>query len=155
MNRSHITEQTTTTLPRRSERAHDAPAPRALTPATFSGPLQWALEGPGWSFVRPAVDFLLLALATVAALGGLKATVNVDSGEAPLLLLPALVMFLFYLRGLYRTRLRALVLDGIFPVLSGVSVGAMAVATLGLFINGRLPSQTLWVRAWLISLVAS
>ncbi len=154
MNRSRITEQTTTTLPRRGERAHDAPAPRALTSSAFSGPLQWALEGRGWSFVRPAVDFLLLAVATVTALGGVTATFNVDSGEAPLLLLPPLVMFLFYLRGLYRTRLRALVLDGIFPVLSGVSVGAMAVATLGLFLNGHLPSQTLWVRAWLLSLVA-
>ncbi len=39
--------------------------------------------------------------------------------SAPLLLLPPLVMLLLYLRGLYRTRLRALVLDGVVPVVSG------------------------------------
>ena len=62
-------------------------------------------------------------------------------------------MLLFYLGGLYRTRLRALVLDGIVPVLSGVSVAAMAVATLGVLINGQVPSQTDWLRAWLFSLL--
>ena len=51
---------------------------------------------------------------------------HVSPVRAPLLALPPLVMLLFYLRGLYRTRLRALVLDGIVPVLSGVSVAAMA-----------------------------
>src|SRR5450432_1930600 len=105
MNRSRVTQQTTTTLPRRTERSHEAPAPRPLTPASFSGPLQWSLEGRGWNLLRPAVDFVLLTIATVIALGGVRATVNVPAGEAPLLLLPPLVMFLFYLRGLYRTRL--------------------------------------------------
>jgi len=154
MDRTRVTQQTTTTLPRRTERGHEAPAPRPLTPASFSGPLQWALEGRGWNIVRPAVDFVLLAVATVIALGGVQATLHVQAGEAPLLLLPPLVMFLFYLRGLYRTRLRALVLDGIFPVVSGVSVGAMGVATIGYFVNGQLPGQTYWVKAWLLSLVA-
>ena len=74
--------------------------------------------------------------------------------QAPLLLLPPLVMGLLYLRGLYRTRLRALVLDGVAPVVSAVSVAAMTVAMLGLFVNGRVPSQGDWVRAWLFALLA-
>ena len=45
-----------------------------------------------------------------------------------LLAMPVLVLLLFYLRGLYRTRLRALVLDGLVPVVSALSIAAMAVA---------------------------
>ncbi len=53
MDSSRITQQTSTTLPLRGELTHDAPAPRALWRGTFEGPLQWALEGPGWRIVRP------------------------------------------------------------------------------------------------------
>jgi len=63
-------------------------------------------------------------------------------------------MLLLYLRGLYRTRLRALVLDGVAPVVSAVSVAAMTVAMLGLLVNGHVPSQSDWVRAWLFALIA-
>jgi exopolysaccharide biosynthesis polyprenyl glycosylphosphotransferase len=153
MDQTRVTQQTSATLPLRGELSHDAPAPRALSSGTFIGPLQWVLEGPGWGIVRPAVDFILLCAAVVLALGGVSATLNVPPVRAPLLALPPLVMMLFYLRGLYRTRLRALVLDGIVPVLSGVSVGAMAVATLGMLLNGEVPSQTDWLRAWLFALV--
>jgi exopolysaccharide biosynthesis polyprenyl glycosylphosphotransferase len=64
------------------------------------------------------------------------------------------VMLLLYVRGLYRTRLRALVLDGVAPVVSAVSVAAMTVAMLGLFVNGHVPAQGDWVRAWLFALLA-
>ncbi len=154
MDNARVTQQTSTTLPLRGELRHDAPEPMALSRRSFSGSLQWALEGPGWGVVRPAVDFLLLWAAVVIALGGVHATLYVAPARAPLLALPPLIMALFYLRGLYRTRLRALVLDGILPVLSGVSVAAMAVATLGMLFNGELPSQTDWLRAWLLSLLA-
>jgi exopolysaccharide biosynthesis polyprenyl glycosylphosphotransferase len=154
MDSTRITQQTSTTLPLHGgELAHEAPAPRALWRRSFTGPLQWALEGPGWGVVRPTVDFILLWVAVVSALGGVHATLNVSGARAPLLALPPLVMGLFYLRGLYRTRLRALVLDGIAPVVSGVSVAAMAVATLGMLFNGQLPSQTDWLHAWLYSLL--
>ncbi len=153
MDSTRITQQTSTTLPLRGELTHDAPVPKALWRRSFTGPLQWLLEGSGWGVLRPAVDFILLWAAVVIALGGIGATTNVSSARAPLLALPLLVMGLFYLRGLYRTRLRALVLDGIVPVLSGVSVAAMAVATLGMLFNGQLPSQTDWLHAWLFSLV--
>jgi exopolysaccharide biosynthesis polyprenyl glycosylphosphotransferase len=154
MDRSRVTRQTSTTLPLRGELSHDAPAPKALFSASFHGFLQWALEGPGWAILRPTVDFVLLSTATIVALGGITDTLEVPLVRAPLLALPPLVMLLFYLRGLYRTRLRALVLDGIVPVLSAVSVGAMTVATFGLFVSGKTPGQYYWVRAWLISLLA-
>jgi exopolysaccharide biosynthesis polyprenyl glycosylphosphotransferase len=154
MDRAHITQQTSTTLPRRGELSLDAPAPRGSARRAFGGPLQWALEGRGWALLRPAVDLLLLCAAVVLALGGVHATLHVPAVRAPLLALPPLVVLLFYLRGLYRTRLRTLVLDRFVPVLSGVSVAAMAVAVLGIFLNNQMPSQSDWLRAWFFSLLA-
>jgi len=154
MPRNPVTQQTTTTLPLRGELGRAAPLPRSLRGGTFGGKLQWALEGTGWRALRPAVDLVLLCVAVVIAQGGIHATLHVSANRAPILALPPIVMLLFYLRGLYRTRLRALVLDGVVPVISAVSVGAMTVAVLGLFMNGHAPAQTETVRAWLFALVA-
>jgi exopolysaccharide biosynthesis polyprenyl glycosylphosphotransferase len=156
MDHTRITQQTSTTLPLTGQlpAARDAPGPKALRSGTYGGPLQWLLDGPGWDVLRPAVDFVLLCMAVVLALGGVHGVLHVPAPRAPLLAMPPLVMLLLYLRGLYRTRLRALVLDGVAPVVSAVSVAAMTVAMLGLFVNGRVPSQTNWVRAWLFALLA-
>jgi len=152
MDPARVTQQSSSSVALRGELTHDAPSPRALRRDTFRGPLQWALEGPGWSVVRPTVDFILLCIAVVISLGGVHATLHVPSVSAPLLALPPLVLLLFFLRGLYRTRLRALVLDGVVPVLSTVSVGAMSVAVLGMYLNRQVPSQGEWLRAWLFAL---
>jgi exopolysaccharide biosynthesis polyprenyl glycosylphosphotransferase len=156
MDPPRISQQTSTTLPLTGQipAMRDAPGPKALRAGVFGGPLQWALEGSGWSLLRPTVDFVLLCAAVIVALGGVDAVLHVSAVQAPLLLLPPLVMILLYLRGLYRTRLRALVLDGVAPVVSAVSVAAMTVALLGLLLNGRVPSQNDWVRAWLFALLA-
>src|SRR5580692_1119117 len=117
MDTPHITQQTSTTLPFTGQlpAVRDAPGPKVLREGTFGGPLQWLLEGPGWSVLRPMVDFVLLCVALVLALGGVHRLLHVSAASAPLLVMPALVMLLLYLRGLYRTRLRALVLDGAAP----------------------------------------
>jgi exopolysaccharide biosynthesis polyprenyl glycosylphosphotransferase len=155
MDRTRITQQTSTTLPVSGRLTHDAaPWPRVLGPETFRGPLQWALEGPGWTVLRQAVDFALLWAAVVLAAGGVSSVLHVSALRAPLLALPPLVMLLFHLRGLYRTRLRALVLDGVVPVVSAVSVAAMGVAMLGLFVNGQAPPQSEGLRTWLFALLA-
>ncbi|HEY7960596.1 MAG TPA: exopolysaccharide biosynthesis polyprenyl glycosylphosphotransferase [Solirubrobacteraceae bacterium] len=150
-----ITQQTSTSLPLTGKLApaRDAPRHEPAQWETFHGPLQWLLEGSGWDVLRPAVDFLLLCFGVIVALGGLGATLHVAAVQAPLLLLPALVLILLHLRGLYRTRLRALILDGVVPVMSAVSVAAMAVAMIGIFLNGEVPAQAEWVRAWLFALV--
>jgi exopolysaccharide biosynthesis polyprenyl glycosylphosphotransferase len=153
MDQPRITQQTSTTLPLTGKLARGAPRPQPSHGGIFVGRLQWALEGPGWSVLRPAVDFVLLCLAVIVALGGVQATSHVSALEAPLLALPPLAMLLLYARGLYRTRLRALVLDGIVPVVSAVSVAIMAVATIGLLVNGQAPSQSVCVRAWLFALL--
>jgi exopolysaccharide biosynthesis polyprenyl glycosylphosphotransferase len=157
MDSPRITQQTSTSLPLSGQLpvARDtAPQPHALRRATFRGSRQWLLDGQGWGVLRPTVDFVLLLVAVVIALGGLHATLHVSAVRAPLLLLPPLVMGLLYLRGLYRTRLRALLLDGVAPVVSAVSVAAMTVAMLGLFVNGQIPTQSDWVQAWLFALLA-
>jgi exopolysaccharide biosynthesis polyprenyl glycosylphosphotransferase len=94
----------------------------------------------------------MLCVAVVFALGGAHAVLHVSAVSAPLLALPVLTMLTLYLRGLYRTRLRALILDGLAPTVSAVSVAAMAVATIGLLANGQIPAQSDWVRAWLLAL---
>jgi exopolysaccharide biosynthesis polyprenyl glycosylphosphotransferase len=150
-----ITQQTTTSLPLTGSHAATREAPRheAARRYSFNPRLQWLLDGPGWAVLRPSVDFALLGVAVVLALGGVHSTLYLSSASAPLLLLPPLVMLLFCLRGLYRTRLRALILDGLVPVISAVSVAAMTVAMLGIFLNGEVPEQSDWVRAWLFSLL--
>jgi exopolysaccharide biosynthesis polyprenyl glycosylphosphotransferase len=156
MDPPRISQQTSTTLPLTGQISgvRDAPGPKALRGGVFGGPMQWLLEGAGWSVLRPTVDFVLLCAAVVLALGGGGEALHVSAGRAPLLLLPPLVMVLLYLRGLYRTRLRALILDGVAPVVSAVSIAAMTVALLGLLVNGQIPSQSEWVRAWLFALLA-
>jgi exopolysaccharide biosynthesis polyprenyl glycosylphosphotransferase len=126
-----------------------APRPQLSPASSFTGIMQRLLEGSGWTVLRPAFDFLMLLLALALALEGSSVTQVL----APLLLLPPLVMALLFLRGLYRTRMRPLILDSVVPLLSAVSVAAMTVATVGLFLNGQIPDQSVWVRAWLFSLL--
>ncbi len=153
MPRPPITQQTSTTLSLQGELSRSAPPPSAIAGGTFRGPLQWALEGAGWRVLRPAVDLVLVCAAVVLAQGSLHATLYPSDVRMPLTLLPVIVLLLFYLRGLYRTRLRALVLDGVVPVISAISIGAMAVAVLGLFVNGTAPPQSATVRLWLFALL--
>jgi exopolysaccharide biosynthesis polyprenyl glycosylphosphotransferase len=131
----------------------DTPFPHSLPRGTFRGRLQWLLEGAGWSALRPASDLLLMYAGVVVALGGLGSTFDVSSLQAPLLALPPVALLLLYLRGLYRSRLHALLLDGVVPVISAVSVGAVAVAMLGSTLNGSMPSQNAWLDTWLCVLV--
>ncbi len=152
MDHPPVTQQTTTTLQLHAERARSAPAPRVLGAGVFGGPMQWALEGPGWRVLRPAIDLLLLYAAVIAAIGGVDATLHVPAGCAPLLAFPVLVTLLFALRGLYRTRLRALILDGVVPVISAVSVGAMSATMIGVFANGYPTTKI--VRTWIYALIA-
>ena len=156
MDRTRVTQQTTSsTISLRSELAHDAPTPKALHAGNFHGPLQWALEGAGWGVVRPIIDFAMVWLALVIALGGFGNVVNADEFRAPLLLFPFLVVLLFYLRGLYRTqaahagarRHRA----GHQRRLGGRDDGR---GPRPLRSTDQVPEQGMWARAWFYALVA-
>src|SRR3984957_10293644 len=148
-----MTQQTSATVSLGGAKQGTAPTPKLARGTLRAGPLQWALEGPGWRTIRPTVDFLTTAAAVVWAVGGVNAVLHVNANQAPVLALPVLVLVLFWLRGMYRTRLRALVLDGLVPIISAVSIAAMCVATLGLFATGLIPKQGVWVRAWVLAIV--
>jgi exopolysaccharide biosynthesis polyprenyl glycosylphosphotransferase len=150
-----ISRQTSTSLPLTGQLPvrRDTPFPHSLHRGTFKGPLQWLLEGVGWSVLRPSVDLLLMYLGVIVALGGFGATFGVSAASAPLLVLPPVALLLLYLRGLYRSRLRALLLDGVVPVISAVSVGAVAVAMVGVLLNGSMPAQDDWLEGWLFVLL--
>jgi exopolysaccharide biosynthesis polyprenyl glycosylphosphotransferase len=154
MDSDRISQQTSTTLPLQRELRRDAPRPNALLRGSFHGPLRWILEGQGWDIMRPVVDFVFLCVAVLVALGGLNSVTHAPAGRVPLLALPPLAMLFLYWRGLYRTRLRALVLDGLIPIVSAVSFATMAAITLGLLANGRAPDPRDAVRAWFLALLA-
>ena len=118
------------------------------------GAFHWLMEGRGWDALVPTVDLLAAFLATLVALGGVGAVTNVSAVRAPLFALPLFVVLLLYLRGLYRSRLRALVLDSLVPVVTAVSLASMAVVILGLLANGTAPDQVDWLRAWGFALIA-
>jgi exopolysaccharide biosynthesis polyprenyl glycosylphosphotransferase len=147
---TNVTQQTSTALPLQGELTRAAPQPKPLAGRSFPSPLQWALEGPGWTLLRPATDFLLMWLALAITLSGAGGLLHARAISQPLLAMPALVVVIFYLRGLYRTRLRALVLDGVVPIVSAVSIAAMAVAMIGIYSNGVIPEH--FVRTWLIAM---
>ncbi len=122
-------------------------------PAQPGGPLQRMLEGRGWNMLRALADLVLLCAAVVVALGG-PGGLRISANAAPLLAVPPLAMLALYLKGLYRARMRALVLDGLLPVVSAVSVAAMSAAMIGLLVNGRMSSSKELVRVWLFALLA-
>jgi exopolysaccharide biosynthesis polyprenyl glycosylphosphotransferase len=151
-----ISRQTSTTLPLTGQLPvrREAPFPHHLQRGAFHSRLQWLLEGAGWKALRLITDLLLMYVGVAIATGGVGAMLHVSAVRAPLLALPPVALTLLYLRGLYRTRLRAMILDGIVPVISAVSVGAMVVAMIGIFANGEMPSQNDWIQAWLLTLFA-
>src|SRR5438552_1505871 len=154
MARPPVSQQTTTTLPLHAELARVAPRPRTLGAARFSGSLQWALEGRGWGIIRPAVDLGMLLVAVMLARQATPSGHRASVLAGPILALPLIVLLLFYLRGLYRSRLRALLLDGAVPVLSAISVGVVGTAMLGLVLHGEAPPEHVELRAWGFSLIA-
>jgi exopolysaccharide biosynthesis polyprenyl glycosylphosphotransferase len=117
------------------------------------GPMQRMLEGRGWNLMRVVADLVLLSVAVLIALGA-PDQLKISADAAPLLAVPPLAMLGLYLKGLYRARMRALILDGLVPVVSSVSVAAMSAATIGLLINGEMSSSTELVRVWLFALIA-
>jgi len=129
-----------------------APQPPIVVLHGSRGMLQWTFEGPGWKMLRPTVDFVLALAAVLVAIGGISAAGQPQM--TPLLLMPPLIVLLSLVRDVYRTRIRALVLDAVAPIVSAVSVAAMAVWVGGRVIAGVDPSEPAWIRAWAFSLIA-
>ena len=94
---TNISQQTSTAVPLQAGLARTAPQPLPLQRRILAGRLQWALDGPGWSLLRPALDFLLVCVAVTLAVGGVGAVLHPGAMRLPLLAMPPLVTVLFYL----------------------------------------------------------
>ena len=156
MNLPKVTRQTNASSLLTSQISTSRPAfqPEPTQLEIAGGPLQWLLEGRGWDVLQPCVDLFAACLATAIAIFGAGTNENFSVERAPLLALPIFVVALLYMRGLYRSRLRTLVLDSIVPVTAAVSVAAMGVVILGVLLNGTAPDQTTWVHLWVATLIA-
>jgi CoA-binding protein/cupredoxin-like protein len=130
-----------------SEPANAAPQARSSALRAQAWILRALLEDPGFKFTRPVIDFLLLAAAVLIAQSGLSGM----PAYAPLFALPPLTIALFFGSGVYRKRMRVLALDGIAPVLSGVTIATMAVTTIGVIMGQPVPSESV-VFAWMCAL---
>jgi len=123
-----------------------ASEPRSLSVARL-------LDGRGFNLLRFGTDALMLTLAALAAVAGAdRAHVSTDANWA-LVIFPPLTLLLLYLRGMYRTRLRLVILDGIAPVVGAISVAAMAVIGFLVFTSADTRPGPLVARAWLFGVL--
>jgi exopolysaccharide biosynthesis polyprenyl glycosylphosphotransferase len=113
----------------------------------------WWRESAVFAFLRPATDFLLLWGAVTLALGGIHATTNINALSGPLLILPPLATLIVCARGLYWPQIRTPILTAVGVIVSGVSVAVMAVAAIGIAVNGQMPPTTPWIRTWIYAIV--
>jgi exopolysaccharide biosynthesis polyprenyl glycosylphosphotransferase len=130
-----------------------APRPRPV-PARHGGlTADWLFEGPGWSRLVVTGDALLLALAVAAALLGAKAADVPLDAKWTVLLYPVLVVALLALRGMYRRRLRTVLLDTVGPIVAATSTGAMILVAYHAFSDSAVSAGPLVARAWFFATV--
>jgi exopolysaccharide biosynthesis polyprenyl glycosylphosphotransferase len=101
----------------------------------------------GSSILRPGSDVLGLALAVALALRWPHEPVPLSQGW-PILFFAPLAMLLLALRGMYEQRLRATILDGVVPIVGSISIAAMAVVVVGVYLadgdNVPVVASHLW-----------
>ena len=115
--------------------------------------VRWLLADRRRAAARPVVDLVMACIGTTLALGGLGGVAHVGGLNAPMLALPFCTTALVGVRGLYRARIRSSILDDVAKLAGAVSSASMAVAALGLLVNGRITEST-WIRTWLFTLIA-
>ncbi len=118
------------------------------------GRLVRPMDGPHWAWVTRAIDLALLGVAALAA-QALTPDGNSVRGAATLLVI-------FPLGGtvtlaLARTRARRMkagVLDDLWPVIAAISVAAMLSAAVGRIVAGNGLRETTLVETWAIAVLA-
>jgi exopolysaccharide biosynthesis polyprenyl glycosylphosphotransferase len=93
----------------------------------------------------------MLLLAVTAAVVGAHAAGVPAQMEPELLLFPPLALLLLYVRGMYRPRLRILILDGVGTTLSAVSIAAMVSVVVMVFTGASTESAPLIARTWVFA----
>jgi exopolysaccharide biosynthesis polyprenyl glycosylphosphotransferase len=100
-----------------------------------------------WRFLRPLIDAVGLVGALVLALRWPHEPVPISEGW-PLLLFPPLVMLLLLIRGMYERRLRPTILDGVVPIAGSVSIAAMFVVVLQVYVGGTATVSSVAAHLW-------
>ena len=122
------------TAERVREQSRAARAAELARAAKDCGWVAWLLEGQGWNWVLVAVRWPGEPLDASSNLG--------------LLVFPPVVMGMLALRGMYRRRLRVSVLDGVPPVVSAISFGAMALVAVQVYLFGEPLGTAPLVHLW-------
>ncbi|HEV7753883.1 MAG TPA: hypothetical protein VGO71_20185, partial [Baekduia sp.] len=134
MNRIEVSNQSVEAVP-----LHAPSSRLPATGLTTVPPLVWRREAPGFPrflqspALRPLLDLLGLSGALLLALHWPGEPVPLSEGW-PLLLFPPLVMLLLLVRGMYEQRLRPTVLDGVVPIAGSISVAAMGVVAVEVYV---------------------
>jgi hypothetical protein len=106
---------------------------------------------PGLGLGRPAVDLLSLLLAMLLAIAWTRA-VGVQA-LAAFYAFPFIALALLFSRGLYRPRLRLVVLEELASVVGAISIAAMVNLALTLVVHSSENSGSPIARAWLASII--
>ena len=115
--------------------------------------VQRLLEGRGFVRLMLAVDALMLVLAVGAAALGARATGIGLERPYELVVFPVLALALMQARGLYRPRLRVLLLDGLGAIAREISLAAMLTIALVLVTGLSDEPAPLVARAWAFGLL--
>ncbi len=127
-------------------------AAEAARTARGGGSLSWLLEGGGWPFLRPVLDGLALVLSVLVVLwwDGDELTSGAKLG---LVIFPPVVMLLLALRGMYVRHLRVSILDGVAPVVSAVSLGAIILVGTEVTLLGEELGTSVLLHLWALGLL--
>lgn len=115
--------------------------------------LHYLLEGPGWISIRLAADLLAALVAVVATVLLSSSPSQAGAAHPALFALPLAIAGMLCLRGMYRRRVREVLLDLIGPVVGAVSVAAMIVLACEVTFKQDTTIAPELGRAWLLSLL--
>ncbi|HEU4976453.1 MAG TPA: exopolysaccharide biosynthesis polyprenyl glycosylphosphotransferase [Baekduia sp.] len=101
--------------------------------------------------LRPLLDLLGLVTAVAVTLWWPDEPVAMAQGW-PLLLFPPIVMLLLLARGMYERRLRPTVLDGVVPIAGSISVAAMGVVVVEVYLARQDVVPAVPAHLWALSM---
>lgn len=104
-------------------------------------------------FLRPSLDALCLAGSLTLALRWPNEPVSLSEGW-PLLLFPPIVMVLLLVRGMYERRLRPTILDGVVPIAGSVSLAAMFVVVMQVYVGGAESFSSMAAHLWAAAMLS-
>jgi exopolysaccharide biosynthesis polyprenyl glycosylphosphotransferase len=115
--------------------------------------LHYLFEGAGWTSLRLASDLVatLTAVLLATAWAGDAATAATD--RPSMFAFPLVVAAMLHLRGMYRRRVRIVILDAVGPIIGAVSVAAMGVLAFEVLVHQNADISSQLGRTWALTLL--